>query len=35
MDLIGEVATARSETARYRQAVDKLRQVLQALEPDP
>jgi hypothetical protein len=32
--LIGEVANARSETARYRRAVNKLREVLQALESD-
>jgi hypothetical protein len=32
--LIDEVATARSETARYRQAVAELRRVLEALESD-
>jgi hypothetical protein len=34
MDLIHEVATARSQTARYRQAVDELRQVLETLEAE-
>ena len=32
MALIEEVATARSESARYRQAVTELRKVLDALE---
>jgi hypothetical protein len=31
MALVEEVATAQSETARYRQAVTELRRVLEAL----
>jgi hypothetical protein len=32
LDLIEEVATSREETARYRQAVEQLRGVLDALQ---
>jgi hypothetical protein len=32
MNLVEEVANARSETARYRRAVAELRQVLKALD---
>jgi hypothetical protein len=32
MNLVEEVANARSETARYRRAVAELRKVLEALE---
>ena len=34
MALIEEVASARSQTARYRQAVAELRRVLTALDAD-